>query len=110
MARYTLHYNSQCADCGRLAEWNRRLDWLGRFERTAKPSPIGTPDVGDIHVVDNQEAKVFTGAYATQLVCQNIPAYWPIALLMKLPFVFNRAARQKPGCNGESCVTKEHYL
>ena len=106
MTRYTLHYNSRCQDCVKLAEWNRRLDWLGRFERTVTPSPIGIPDVGDIHVVDHQEAKVFTGAYATQRICQNIPAYWPIALLMRLPFVFNQAVRQKPGCNGESCVTQ----
>jgi hypothetical protein len=106
MTRYTLHYNSNCQDCVRLAQWNRRLDWLGRFGRTTEPSPMGTPEIGDIHVVDHQKSEVFSGAYATQVVCQNIPAYWPIALLMKLPFVFKRIARQKPGCNRDRCVVR----
>ena len=106
MTRYTLHYNSRCQDCVRLTQWNRRLDWLGRFERTAQPSPIGTPEIGDIHVVDNQNARIFSGAFATQVVCQNIPVYWPMALLMRLPFLFKKVASQKPGCNGDSCATK----
>ena len=104
MSRYTLHYNSRCQDCVKLAQWNRRLDWLGRFERTTEASSMGMPDIGDIHVVDHRTATVFSGAYATQIVCQNIPAYWPMALLMKLPFVFKQAARKKPGCNGDRCV------
>ena len=106
MNRYTLHYNSRCQDCVRLAQWNLRLDWLGRFERTTQPSPMGTPEIGDIHVVDNQKATIFSGAYATQVVCQNISVYWPMALLMRVPFVFRKVASQKPGCNGGSCATK----
>lgn len=66
---------------------------------------MGIPEIGDIHVVDNQNAKIFSGAYATQVVCQNIPAYWLLALLMRLPFVFRKVASQKPGCNGERCAT-----
>lgn len=96
MARYTLHYNSHCQDCVRLARWNRRLDWLNRFERSTDPSPMGTPDIGDIHVVDHRNATICSGVYATHLVCRNIPAFWPMALLLKIPFVFNTMARQKP--------------
>ena len=44
MKRYSLHYNSQCTECARLAELNRRLDWLSRFERTTVPSTLGTPE------------------------------------------------------------------
>lgn len=106
MKRYTLHFNSECADCAKLGEWNRRLDWLGRFNRTTAPSILGTPVVGDVHIVDHESSRVFSGAYATQVVCQNIPAYWVMALLMKLPFVFQRMARQKPGCNGDMCAIK----
>ena len=46
------------------------------------------------------------GVYATQIVCQNIPTYWGVALLTTLPGIFKRVARQKPGCNGDSCATK----
>jgi hypothetical protein len=67
---------------------------------------LGAPAVGDIHVVDHESRRVFSGVYATQVVCQNIPAYWVMALLMKLPFVFQRMARQKPGCNGDMCAIK----
>lgn len=106
MTRYTLHYNDRCQDCVRLAQWNRRLDWLGRFERTSEASPMGVPDIGDIHVVDHLKSKVFSGAYATQLVCQNIPAYWPMALLMKVPFLFKQVSKKKAGCNGDRCALK----
>ena len=104
MARYVLHYNERCQDCVRLAAWNRRLDWLGRFERTTASSPMGIPEIGDIHVVDRQGDRVFSGAHATQIVCANIMAYWPLALFMKIPFVFERIASRKPGCNGDSCA------
>jgi hypothetical protein len=67
---------------------------------------MGLPNIGDIHVVDHLNSTVFSGAYATQVVCQNIPAYWPMALLMKLPFVFKRVASQQPGCNGDRCAVK----
>jgi hypothetical protein len=106
MARYTLHYNSHCVDCRRLAEWNRRLDWLACFDRTTNPSVLGIPEIGDIHVIDHQTQKVYSGAYATKVVCRNIPAYWCVALVLSLPFVFERVARRKPGCNGEHCTTK----
>ena len=105
MTRYILHYNNRCQDCVRLAQWNRRLDWLGRFQRTTEPSPMGIPEVGDIHVVDTRDNRVFSGAYATQVVFANIIAYWPLALLMKIPPVFRRVASRKPGCNGDSCAT-----
>jgi hypothetical protein len=105
VARYILHYNERCQDCVRLAQWNRRLDWLGRFERTTASSPMGIPQIGDVHVVDSERNRVFSGAHATQIVCANIIAYWPLALFMKIPFVFERIASRKPGCNGDSCAT-----
>lgn len=104
MRRYTLHYNSLCQDCVRMGVWNKRLDWLVRFQRTSEPSPMGMPEIGDIHVVDHRTATIYSGAYATERVCRNIPAYWPMALLMLLPFVFNKFASRKPGCNGNSCT------
>lgn len=33
-----------------------------------------------------------------------LPAYWPLALLMKLPFMFQQVARRKPSCNGDRCA------
>jgi hypothetical protein len=106
LKRYTLHYNSQCSECAKLAQWNARLDWLRRFDRTTAPSMLGTPDIGDIHVRDTESGAVSSGAYATQVVFQNIPLLWPLALAMKLPFVFRMAARRKPGCNGQTCAVQ----
>jgi hypothetical protein len=86
--RFTLHQNARGADCARLAEWNRGLDCLDRFERTIEPSSLGTPEIPDIHVVDHLGQRIFSGAYATDVVCRNMP---PLA-------------RRKPGCDGESCA------
>ena len=103
MARYTLHFNVGCPDCVKLARWNARLDWLNRFERSTNPSPNGMPEVGDFHVVDTRTNVIFSGAYATKVVCLNIPLYWPMAALLSIPFVFQRIEQSKPGCNGNTC-------
>jgi hypothetical protein len=34
---------------------------------------------------------------------------WGAALLMKISFVFRRVARHKPGCNGESCTSRNTF-
>lgn len=106
MPRYRLHYNDRCPDCVRLVGWNRRLDWLRRFERTTAPSALGIPEVGDIHITDHELGKIYSGIYAIEIVCKNIPAYWALALALKIPFVLRRMAKRKPGCNGASCAAK----
>jgi hypothetical protein len=103
MPRYKLHYNEGCPDCVKLARVNARLDWLRRFERTTAPSPNGTPEIGDIHVVDTRTGVIFSGAYATRVVCQNIPLLWPAGLAMAIPAVFRKMEHSKPGCNGDRC-------
>lgn len=78
--------------------------WLDRGELD-KFIEHAERQIGDRPRSDSPDrARGLECAYATQVVCQNIPAYWPMALLMKLPFVFKKIASQKPGCNGDSCA------
>ena len=72
--RLSLHYNPSCPDCVRQAKRTARLDWLRAIEFRSDRSPLGEVPVGEIVVVDERtNRRVFTGVYATRMVCLRIP-------------------------------------
>ncbi len=98
-----LHYNSSCRKCVRLAKRTTRLDWLNRFQVTTEPSPIGIPKPGEIVVVDNKSARLYSGVYATRIVCLNLPVYFVLGLFLLVPSILRLIAGTTVGCNGEAC-------
>ena len=101
--RLSLHYNPNCPKCVRQAKRTARLDWLGAIEPRTDRSPLGEVPVGEIVVVDEQNRRVFTGVYATRMVCLRIPLLFLYGLLLYLPPIRNRVGGAKPGCNGDEC-------
>ncbi len=99
----TLYYNADCSDCARLAARTRKLDWLGRIEFSTVDSPIGPVPQGEIVVVEPKTQRVFTGIYATRLICLQVPAFALAGLALCIPPIRNRFGRKKPGCNGDAC-------
>lgn len=99
----TLYYNADCSDCARLASRTRKLDWLGRIEFSTVDSPIGPVPRGEIVVVDNSTDKVFTGIYATRMICLQVPAFTWAGLALYIPPIRNHFGRKNPGCNGDAC-------
>ena len=104
----TLHYNSFCDDCARKARQTAKLDWLNRIKISTEDSPIGKVPRGQIVVVENATQKVYTGIYATRMICMQVPAYLLYGLALSIPPIRNIADKGNPdngnqGCNGDAC-------
>ncbi len=103
---YILYYNMNCKECEKQANSTSSLDWLHRFEISTDTPPTGELKIGDIAVLDKAKGKIYTGGYASRVICLNIPIYYIIGLLMYLPPIFKLIDKNKVGCNGESCDIK----
>ena len=101
--RLSLHYNPSCPDCVRQAKRTAQLDWLRAIELRTDRSPLGEVPVGEIVVVDEQSRRVFTGVYATRIVCLRVPLLFLYGLLLYLPPVRNLVGGAKLGCDGDEC-------
>ncbi|MXW14326.1 MAG: hypothetical protein F4120_03810 [Rhodothermaceae bacterium] len=101
--KVSLYYNPSCSDCVRQAKRTARLDWLRAIEMRTDRSPLGEVPVGDIVVVDEQRRRVYTGIYATRMVCLRIPLLFLYGLILYVPGIRDRIGEAKPGCNGDAC-------
>ena len=101
--KLSLHYNPSCPDRARQAKRTARLDWLRAIELRTDRSPLGEVPVGEIVVVDEQRRRVFTGVYATRIVCRRLPLLFLYGLLLYVPPIRKRVGGAKPGCNGDEC-------
>ena len=101
--RLSLHYNSICPDCVRQAKRTARLDWLRAIKLRTDRSPLGEGPVGEFVVVDEQSRRLFTGVYATRVVCLRTPLLFLYGLVLYLPPIRNQVGGAKPGCNGDEC-------
>lgn len=100
--RLSLYYNPSCPDCVRQAKRTARLDWLRAIELRTDRSPLGDVPVGKIVVVDERSRRVFTGVYATRMVCLMIPLHFLYGLFLFLPPIRDRVGGSQPGCNGDA--------
>ena len=103
----TLHYNATCGDCARKAQQTANLDWLNRVQISTEDSPIGQVPRGQIIVVENATQKVFTGVYATRMICLQVPVYFLYGLVLFIPPIRNIFAKGMQDCNGDACQVPE---
>lgn len=103
----TLHYNSTCGDCARKAQQTAKLDWLNRVRISTEDSPIGEVPRGVIVVVEDETQKIYTGVYATRMICMQVPAYFLYGPALFIPVIRNIADKGKQGCNGDACEIPE---
>jgi hypothetical protein len=103
MKGIALYYNPNCPDCIRQAKRTAQFDWIGRVELLTEDSPFGKVPIGEIHVVDKQRKKIFTGIYATRKVCLQVPLFYLYGLALYLSPIRKMVGGKKQGCNGDSC-------
>ena len=99
-----LHYNPDCPVCERQAARTGRMDWLGRVELCTDESPLGEVPAGNIVVVDKQDNRIFTGIYATRMVCLQVPLLFLYGLILYIPAIRKIAGQDRQGCNGDACA------
>ena len=90
-------------DCARFARWHRRLDWLRRFKDSTGLSPVGPLRLGEVVVQDLRHDATLRGAAGFTLLCRQIPAYWPLLPLLRIPAVRHRVEREFSGCADGGC-------
>ena len=99
----TLYYNADCSDCGPAGQSNQEAR-LAQPHRILNPRfPHRPRSPGQIVVADNSTDKVFTGIYATRMICLQVPAFALVGLALHIPPVRKFFGRNKPGCNGDAC-------
>jgi hypothetical protein len=104
MAVIRLYRHADCAKCARYARLHRRLDWLGRFEDSTGVSPVGPLQPGEVVVQDLRSGETCRGAAGFTLLCRQIPAYWPLLPLLRIPAVRRRVEHEFNGCAGNGCA------
>jgi hypothetical protein len=90
--------------CARFAWCHRALDWLRRFEDSTGTSPVGPLRPGEVVVQDLRRGMTLRGAAAFALLCRQIPAYWPLLPLLRIPALRRRIEREFDGCAGAGCT------
>ena len=93
--KITLYYNPSCPKCARQAKRTAQMDWLNRVELLAEDSPLGPVPKGEIIVVEKKTREMFSGVYATQKVCLQIPLFFLYGLALYLPFIRKIIEKEK---------------
>jgi hypothetical protein len=104
VATIRLYRHPDCARCARYAQWHRRFDWLGRFEDATGASPAGSLRLGEVVVQDLRSGVTLRGAAGFTLLCRQIPAYWPLLPLLRIPALRRRVEREFSGCTDSGCT------
>jgi hypothetical protein len=103
MAAITIHHNKDCARCRKIARVHRFFDWLDRVEVSTADPVTGPLRPGEIAVEDLRTGATYKGVKAVRLIFRQIPAYWPILPLLRVPFVARRVDREVRGCTDGGC-------
>ena len=104
MAAIRLYRHADCAKCAGYARLHHRLDWLNRFEDSTGMSSVGPLRLGEVVVQDLRSGTTLRGAAGFTLLCRQIPAYWPLLPLLRIPAVRRRVEREFSGCTDNGCA------
>ncbi len=94
MKTVRVYRHPDCARCARYAARHRRLDWLDRFEDSTEPPAAGPVRKGRIAIQNLRSGAYFHDAAGFTYLFSQIPAYWPLLLLMWLPPLRRRMERE----------------
>lgn len=99
MKRICIHRHPACPRCARLAAWHQRLDWLDRVADSTT-APPGRPPVrlGEIAVHELRSGTVLEGVQAVRAIARQVPLYWMLLPLLRLPPISRRVEAEARGC------------
>lgn len=104
MKRITVFRNKDCVRCRRIARVTRFFDWFNRVEASTDTPVTGPLVPGEIAVLDHRTGETLQGVEAVRLIYRQIPAYWPLLPLLRVPAVARRVDREVRGCADGSCA------
>jgi hypothetical protein len=92
-----IYRNPDCPRCARYAKIHLALDWFHRIETSVEPTAVGLPRMREVLVENLATHELSQGFEAARLICQAIPAYAPLRLLLRLRSVEVWASREMRG-------------
>ena len=104
MKAIRIYRNPRCAKCAAYARMHERLDWLARVE-TSTVTPVGREPLrmGEVVVEDLRNGSRLEGADGFALIARQVPAYWLLLPLLKIPAIRARVDRDMRGACDETC-------
>jgi hypothetical protein len=106
MKRIIIYRHPECERCAKFARVHHLLDWLHRAEPSAATPPTGPLRMGEVVVEEIATGRVFAGAEALAKIFRQIPLYWPLQPLLRIPAVRRRVDRELSGCADGSCEVR----
>lgn len=105
MKRILIYRHPDCARCARAARLHRKLDWLGRVDdTTASPEGHAAVAKGAIIVQDLRTGCFHEGVEAVRLIFRQVPLYFPLLLLLRIPRLARTADADARGArSGTAC-------
>jgi hypothetical protein len=103
MKTVRIYRHPDCPRCARIARMHHRFDWLDCVEDTTAPPRNGMLRVGQIVVEDLRTGELHGGAEAVEAIFRQIPLYWPILPLLKIPALRRRAADDANAKGRDAC-------
>lgn len=95
MTRITAVFDGRCVICNQTRrivsalDWRRRVEFLDLHRRDEVAARFPTLDdaavMGQIHVIDSTNGKVYAGFAGTRRMLRELPLTVPLALLLELP-------------------------
>jgi hypothetical protein len=102
MRRIRIYHNPDCARCARHARAHKFFDWFDRVDVSTATPATGPLGLGEVVVRELATGRVLGGSDALELICCQIPLYAPMRLLLKIPALRDRVAKES-GYAGAAC-------
>ena len=103
MKRIVIYRHPECGKCAQMARLHHLFDWFSRVAVVTTTPPTGPLQMGEIIVEDLATGRFLAGVEGLKLICRQIPLYWWVLPLFRIPAVCARADREARGCTNGSC-------
>jgi hypothetical protein len=92
MKTIRIYRHRECKRCEKIVRLHHRLDWFDRIDDTTLTPPGRSPlRMGEILVEDLRSGRLLEGVHAVRAIFREIPLYFPLRLLLLIPYFARRA-------------------
>lgn len=103
MKAIRVYRHAQCTKCARFAKVAHFFDWLDRVDLSTETPKTGQLRVGEVVVEELSDGCILKGAEGIERIWQNIPAFAPFRLLLRVPSFRRYVEKGVSGCEGDAC-------
>jgi hypothetical protein len=103
MKKLKIYRHPDCKRCEKIVRLHHQLDWFDRIDdSTQAPNGRPPPRKGEICVQDLGDGRFHEGVHAVRAIFRQVPLYFPLLLLLRIPYFARRADLDARGM-AEAC-------